>query len=203
MKSEEIFCLHFILFRSRDLTNKKSNVYTFDSKINFNRQKTISWKKIWMLLDFSNTLSFVNLDYKWYQFAKLLHWIKYFTQVLGSICCYTNLIILHGFRPICTNLTSYCTKLSILQLVGLTYTHLTSYCTKLSILQLVGLIHTHLTSCCMVGVIYSFFNDITLNKWRKRRSHSHGDDVRSTQIPMLTTLYWEPMTLHLIATNAI
>jgi hypothetical protein len=32
---------------------------------------------------------------------------------------------------------------------------MTSYCSKLSILQLVGLIRTHLTSCCMMGVIYS------------------------------------------------
>jgi hypothetical protein len=66
------------------------------------------------------------------------------------------LIILHGFGQICTNLTSYCTKLSILQLVGLIHTHLASYCSKLSILQFVGLIRTHLTSCCMVGAIYFY-----------------------------------------------
>jgi hypothetical protein len=97
-----------------------------------------------------------------HQFAKLLHWIEYFTQILGSICRYlynhyTNLIILHGFRPICTNLTSYCTKSSILQLVGLIHAHMISYCSKLSILQVVWLIRTHLTSCCVMGTIYSLW----------------------------------------------
>jgi hypothetical protein len=71
-------------------------------------------------------------------------------------------VYLHGLVPICTNLTSYCTNLSILQLVGLIHTHLPSYCSKLSILQLVGLIRTHLTSCCMVGAIYSKINSIFL-----------------------------------------
>jgi hypothetical protein len=40
------------------------------------------------------------------------------------------------------------------------------------------------------------------NKCRKSRSHGHGDYPRSTQVPMLTALHWEPMTLHLITTHA-
>jgi hypothetical protein len=56
--------------------------------------------------------------------------------------------------------------------------------------------HLHLMDC-HIGL----FDDMTPNKWRKRRSQGHGDDPRSTQLPMLTTLHWEPMTLHLITTH--
>jgi hypothetical protein len=113
-----------------------------------------------MLPYLSDTLSFVNLDYRftnlprYYIETSILH--KFLDQYARTYkIIYTNLCILHGFVPICTNLTSYCTNFSILQLVGLIHTHLTSYCSKLSILQLIGLIHTHLTSCCMVGAMYS------------------------------------------------
>jgi hypothetical protein len=133
-----------------------------------------------MLTYLSDTLSFVNLDYRftnlprYYIEPSILH--KFLDQYARNYkIVYTNLCILHGFVPICTNLTSYCTNMSILQFIGLIHTHLTSYCTNLSILQLIGLIHahltsccsklsilqlvglirTHLTSCCMVGAIYS------------------------------------------------
>ena len=36
---------------------------------------------------------------------------------------------------------------------------MSSYCIKLSFLEVVGLICTHLPSCCMVGAIYSRFHD--------------------------------------------
>ena len=44
-----------------------------------------------------------------------------------------------------------------LQVVGPICTHLSSYCTKLSILKVVEPIYTHLISYCMVGAIYSLF----------------------------------------------
>jgi hypothetical protein len=89
----------------------------------------------------------------------ILH--KLLDQYVYIYNCYY--IILYGFGPICTNLTSCCTKLSILQFVGVIHTHLTSCCSKLSISQLVGLIRTHLTSCCMASAIYSLF--FTDPKW--------------------------------------
>jgi hypothetical protein len=41
--------------------------------------------------------------------------------------------------------------------------------------------HRHLMNCHI-----GFFYDMTPNKWRKGRSQSHGDNPRSTQVPMLT-----------------
>jgi hypothetical protein len=37
---------------------------------------------------------------------------------------------------------------------------------------------------------------------KEKRSQGHDDDPRSTQVQMLTTFHWEPMTLYLITTHA-
>jgi uncharacterized membrane protein len=124
--------------------------------------------KFWLMNLISSYVHRWDMTNEFYWLKKIIDWKKLNVHLPCLICCCkgwtvhapiyqnitlltycTKLIILH------THLSTYCIKLTTLQVLKLVCTQITSYSIRLSILLVVGPICTPLTSSCMVDVIHS------------------------------------------------